>query len=110
MSLSEIAFPYRTKRSFGVTSFALVFVMLILEIELLVAIALGIVGHRFDLFVDLQTVLLPGAVLVSLVTSSVFAWRARSWTKSRIAGLRDYGTATSGYAERLAKSRPGSGS
>ncbi|HVR89129.1 MAG TPA: hypothetical protein VHG53_06250 [Candidatus Limnocylindria bacterium] len=108
MSLRDIAFPYRAKRNFGAASFALVFLMLILEIELLVAIALGVVAHRLDLFRDLQTVVLPGAVLISLATSTVFAWRARSWTKSRIAGLADYGSASAGYAERLAKSRPGS--
>ncbi len=109
MSLSDIAFPYRAQKSFGVVSFSLVFVMLIVEIELLVAVALGIVAHRFDLFLDLQSILLPGATLVSLVTSAVFAWRARSWSKARIAGLREWGTGTSAYAEKIAARSRGSG-
>jgi hypothetical protein len=109
MSLSDIAFPYRANRSFGVVSFSLVFVMLVVEIELIVAIALGIVAHRFDLFLTLQSVLLPGAALVSLVTSLVFAWRARSWTKRRIAGLREWGTGTSAYAEKIAARSRNSG-
>ena len=45
----DIAFPYRTQRSFGASSFALVLVALIVEIELLVLLALGIVAHRLDL-------------------------------------------------------------
>ena len=46
------------------------------------------------------------AVLVSLIASSVFAWRARAWTKARIDGLRAYGgAATSSYAEKIAARR-----
>lgn len=108
MSLGDIAFPYRAQRPFGVASFAFVFLMLMLEIELLVFIGLGIVAHRADLFVDLQPDVLPAAALVSLVASSVFAWRARAWTRTRIASLRDWdGAATSSYVEKLAaRSRP----
>ena len=109
MTLAEIAFPYRANRGFGVVSFSLVFVMLVLEIEILVAIALGIVAHRFDLFLALQPVVLPGAALVSLVTAAVFAWRARSWTKARIAGLREWGSGTSAYAEKIAARTRNSG-
>jgi hypothetical protein len=108
VSLRDIAFPYRAQRPFGIASFAFVFLMLLLEIELLVLVGLGIVAHRADLFVDLQSAILPAAALVSLVASSVFAWRARAWTKARIASLREWdGAATSTYVEKLAaRSRP----
>ncbi|MEP7003661.1 MAG: hypothetical protein ABI888_03900 [Chloroflexota bacterium] len=106
MSLGDIAFPYRAKRSFGVVSFAFVFLMLVLEAELIVFIGLGIIAHRVDLFIELQQDILPAAVLVSLVTSAVFAWRARAWTKTRLAGLREWGGAsTSSYAEKIAARR-----
>lgn len=106
VSLSDIAFPYRAQRSFGVVSFAFVFLMLVLEAELIVFIGLGIIAHRLDLFVDLQVDILPAAVLVSLITSSVFAWRARAWSKARIEGLREWGgAATASYAEKIAARR-----
>ncbi len=102
VSLSEIAFPYRANRPFGAASFALVFLMIIAEIEILVFVALAIVGHRLDLYVDLQQVVLPGACLVSLSTTGVFWWRARSWTRARIAAIRDWGAGAGSYGERLA--------
>lgn len=106
MSLLDIAFPYRTKRSFGVASFALVFLMLVIEAEIIVFLGVGIIGHRVDLFIELQQDILPAAVMVSLVTSSVFAWRARAWSKTRIDSLRDWGgAATSSYAEKIAARR-----
>lgn len=101
MGLLEIAFPYRAQRSFGVASFALVFVTLVGEIELLVLLALGIVAHRLDLFLALQTAVFPAAVAVSLVATGVFAWRARSWTRARIAGLSAWGSGTGDYAATL---------
>ena len=109
MSLGDIAFPYRAQRSFGIVSFAFVFVMLILEAELVVFIGLAVIAHRMDLFIDLQSAILPAAALVSLLVSAVFAWRARAWTKARIEGLRDYGgAATSSYAEKIAARRTSS--
>lgn len=106
MSLSDIAFPHKRQRPFGVVSFAFVFLMLILEAELVVFIGLGIIAHRIDLFVDLQPDILPAAALVSLFASAVFAWRARAWSKARIEGLRDYGgAATTSYAEKIAARR-----
>ncbi|HET8569230.1 MAG TPA: hypothetical protein VFM93_09610 [Candidatus Limnocylindria bacterium] len=101
--LADIAFPHRKGRQFGVTSFALVFVMLFFEIEGIVAVALLLAG-RLSLFLDFQPLIAPSAVLVSLTTALVFAWRARTWTRRRIAravGTRD--TALSGYAERIAQ-------
>lgn len=106
MSLSDIAFPYKAQRSFGIVSFCFVFVVLIVEIELVVFVALGIIAHRVDLFLELQPDILPAAALVSLVASGVFAWRARAWSKARIAGLRDWGGAsTTAYAEKIAARR-----
>ena len=109
MSLGDIAFPYKAKRSFGIVSFAFVFLMLVLEAELVIFIGLGIIAHRIDLFLDLQQDILPAAVLVSLVASTVFAWRARAWSKARIEGLRDWGgAATTSYAEKIAARRTSS--
>ncbi|HEV2250238.1 MAG TPA: hypothetical protein VGT60_07010 [Candidatus Limnocylindria bacterium] len=106
MSLSDIAFPHRRQRPFGVVSFAFVFLLLVLEAEFVVFIGLGIIAHRLDLFIELQPDILPAAALVSLVASGVFAWRARAWSKARIAGLRDYsGAATTSYAEKIAARR-----
>jgi hypothetical protein len=104
--LGDIAFPYRAERPFGIASFLFVFLILVIEIELVVFAGLGLVARRIDLFVDLQREILPAALFVSLVASSVFAWRARAWTKARIEGLRGYGGAvTSSYAEKLAARR-----
>ena len=109
MSLGDIAFPYKAKRSFGIVSFAFVFLMLILEAELVVFIGLGIIAHRIDLFLDLQVDILPAAAMVSLVASGVFAWRARAWSKARIEGLREWGgAATTSYAEKIAARRSSS--
>jgi len=110
VSLGDIAFPYKAQRSFGVVSFAFVFLMLMVEAELVVFIGLGIIAHRIDLFVDLQTDILPAAAMVSLVASGVFAWRARAWSKARIEGLREWGgAATTSYAEKIAARRSSGG-
>jgi len=102
MSLNDIAFPYKSKRSFGIVSFAFVFLMLILEAELVIFIGLGIIAHRIDLFLELQADILPAAAMVSLVAAGVFAWRARAWSRARIEGLREWGGAsTSSYAEKI---------
>lgn len=102
----DIAFPYRAKRSFGAASFALIFLIIIGEVEALVLVALGVVAHRFDLFVDLQEVILPGACLIALSASTVFWWRARAWSKSRIDTLALWAGGGSAFGERLAKNRP----
>jgi len=96
VGLLEIAFPYRAHRSFGAASFALVFISLILEIELLILLALGVVARRLDLFLPLQTAVFPAAVAVSLVATGVFAW-----TRARIAGLSAWGTDTTDYMAEL---------
>ena len=105
MSLLDIAFPYRQKKTFGAASFALVFLVLLFEVEALVFVALGIVAHRLDLFVDLQPVILPGACLISLSSAAVFWWRARSWTKERVAMLNAWAGGGTSFGERLASKR-----
>jgi hypothetical protein len=104
-SLLDVAFPYRIKRSFGAASFALIFLILLAEIEVLVFIALAVVAHRLDLFVDLQPMVFPGACLVALTASVVFWWRARQWTKQRVDMLNLWAQGGTAYGERLAKSR-----
>ncbi len=104
-NLLDVAFPHRTKRSFGAASFALIFLVLLGEIELLVFVAVAIVAHRLDLFIDLQPIILPGACLVALSASAVFWWRARQWTKQRIDMLNLWAQGGTAYGERLAKSR-----
>lgn len=100
MRLIEIAFPYRAQRGFGAASFALLFVSLIVEIEVLVLLGLGILG-RLGLFFALQPAVFPAAALVSLAAAGVFAWRARAWTRARIAGLAAFGGDSERYAATL---------
>ena len=102
----DIAFPYRTKKSFGAASFALIFLIIIGEVEALTLVALGVVAHRFDLFVDLQEVILPGACVIALSAATVFWWRARAWSKSRIDTLDLWKGGGSAFGEHLAKNRP----
>ena len=104
-SLLDVAFPYRIKRRFGAASFALIFLVLLAEIELLVFVALAIVAHRLDLFMDLQPIILPGACLVALAAAGVFWWRARSWTNQRVEVLNLWAQGGTAYAERVARSR-----
>jgi hypothetical protein len=101
----DIAFPYRIKKRFGAASFALIFLTLLAEIEVLVFIALAIVAHRLDLFMDLQPIVLPGACLVALSAAGVFWWRARVWSKQRVDLLNLWTQGGTAYGERLAKSR-----
>ncbi|HUG05884.1 MAG TPA: hypothetical protein VMQ78_05055 [Candidatus Limnocylindria bacterium] len=104
-SLIDIAFPYRIKKKFGAASFALIFLILLAEIELLVFIALAIVAHRLDLFMELQPVILPGACLVALAAAAVFWWRARSWSNQRVEMLNLWAKGGIEYGERVTRSR-----
>ena len=101
----DIAFPYRAKKSFGAASFALIFLVIVAEVEALVLVALGVVAHRFDLFVDLQEIILPGACFIALTSSAAFWWRARAWSKARIDSLSLWAGGGTAFGERLAKSR-----
>lgn len=103
--LLDIAFPHRVNRTFGAASFALVFLMSVLEIEALVLLALGVVAHRFDLFVAVQEVLLPAASIIAFAAATVFWWRARSWSRKRVQSLSQWAGGGSAFGERLAKSR-----
>jgi heme/copper-type cytochrome/quinol oxidase subunit 1 len=103
--LLDIAFPYRIKKRFGAASFALIFLTLFAEIELLVFIGLAIVARRLDLFTGLQPIVLPGACLVALAAAGVFWWRARSWTNERVETLNLWAKGGTAYGERLLKSR-----
>ncbi len=103
--LLDVAFPYRAKKNFGAASFALVFLMIVAEVEALVLVALGVVAHRFDLFLDLQEVVFPVACFVALVASVTFWWRARSWAKQRVEMLNLWAGGGSAFGERLAKTR-----
>lgn len=105
MGILDIAFPHRANKTFGAASFALVFLMAVLEIEVLVLLALGVVAHRFDLFMTLQVAVLPAACLVALATATVFWWRARAWGKQRLESLTLWDGGGSAFGERLAKSR-----
>ena len=101
----DIAFPYRIKKRFGAASFALIFLVLLAEIELLVFIALAVVGQRLDLFTGLQPIIFPGACLVALAAAGVFWWRARSWTNQRVEVLNLWTQRGTAYGERVARSR-----
>ena len=97
MSLIDIAFPYRAKRTFGAASFALVFLTIVLEVESLTLVALAIVVRRLDLFIELQDVILPSACFISLATTTAFWWRARAWSRQRVEMLNVWaGGATAG--------------
>lgn len=103
--LLDIASPWRAKKNFGAASFALIFLVIIGEVEALSLVALGIVAHRFDLFVDLQQVILPGACLIALSASVVFWWRARAWTRQRIETLDLWAGGGTAFGEHLTKNR-----
>jgi hypothetical protein len=102
----DIAFPYRKMKTFGAASFALIFLVIILEVEALAFVALAIVGHRFDLFVDLQPIILPVACVIALFASTVFWWRARAWSKSRVDMLNLWAGGGTSSGQDLAHKRP----
>ena len=102
--LLDVAFPYRRKKSFGAASFALIFLTLLAEIELLVFVGLAL-ARRVDLFMELQTVVLPCACLLALAAAGVFWWRARKWNKDRVDTLNVWAEGGTAYGERLLKSR-----
>ncbi len=57
---------------------ALLFLLLVDEIEGLVFVAVGLVLHRVDLFLAAQDALFPAAVMVAAVASA-----ARNWRRTR---------------------------
>lgn len=108
MGLKEIVFPVRHDRPFGLASASFLLLVVFAEIEALALIALGLIAHRMDLFLDLQVAIAPAAFLVAVV-SAVVIWiqqravgsRMRRYT-AEMAATRDI----SGFAERLASRRP----
>src|SRR5439155_1579872 len=77
----------------------------VLDVDALIFVALAVVAHRWDLFVDLQAVVLPGACLIGLSTATVFWWRARSWTRERVEMLNAWAGGGTSYGERLRSKR-----
>ena len=104
-SLVDIAFPYRRRHSFGAASFAFTFLVLLFEVELLVAIGVAIATRQLQIWWDLQPIVLPTACLVSLAAAAVFWWRARSWTKKRIAMAVAWSHRGTTFGQELAPKR-----
>ena len=105
MSLLDVAFPYRVRKTFGAASFALVFLLIFFEVEALVLVALGVVGRRLDLFIALGDSLLFAACLLALSASAVFWWRARTWSRQRVELLNLWTTDGVLYGRRGLKTR-----
>lgn len=103
--LLDVAFPYRAHKTFGAASFALVFLISVVEIEVLVLVAVGVLAHRWDLFLVAQGVLVPAACVVALAAAAVFWWRARGWSRQRVESLSQWAAGGSAFGERLAKTR-----
>jgi hypothetical protein len=104
-SLIDIAFPYRRRRSFGAASFAFTFLVLVFEVELLAFIGVAIAARQLQLWWDLQPIVFPTACLVSLATAGVFWWRARSWSKHRVAIAEAWARGGMTFGQQLAEKR-----
>lgn len=104
-SLIDIAFPYRRKRSFGAASFAFTFLVLVFEVELLAFIGVAIAARQPQLWWDLQPIVFPTACLVSLATAGVFWWRARAWSKHRVAVAEAWSRGGMTFGQQLAERR-----
>ncbi len=73
-----IAFLADLARQRSLASAALLFLMLVDEMEGLVFVALGVVLHRVDLFLAVQDVLFPAVVVIACVVSLARNWRRRA--------------------------------
>ena len=104
-SLIDIAFPYRRRRSYGAASFAFTFLVLFFEVELLVFAGVAIAARQLQLWWDLQPIVLPTACLVSLATTTVFWWRARSWSRHRVAIAEAWALRGTTLGQELAQQR-----
>ncbi|HEY8824983.1 MAG TPA: hypothetical protein VIP07_08865 [Candidatus Limnocylindria bacterium] len=104
-SLLDIAFPYRRRRSFGAASFAFTFLVLLFEVELLAFIGVAIAARQLQLWWDLQPIVFPMACLISLAAAGIFWWRARSWTKQRVAMAEAWARRGTTLGEQLAQKR-----
>jgi hypothetical protein len=101
-SLIDIAFPYRRRRSYGAASFAFTFLVLLFEVELLAFIGVAI-ARQPQLWWDLQPIVLPTACLISLAAAAVFWWRARSWSKQRVAIAEAWARGGPTFGQHLAQ-------
>jgi hypothetical protein len=70
-----IGFLADLARKRSLASAALLFLLLIDEIEGLVFVVVAVVMHRTDLFLAVQDVLFPAAVMVSAVAAVARNWR-----------------------------------
>ena len=104
-SLIDIAFPYRRRQTFGAASFAFTFLVLLLEVELLAFIGVAIAARQLQLWWDLQPIVFPTACLISLAAAGVFWWRARSWSRHRIATLEAWGRGGTTFGQQLAQNK-----
>src|SRR5438270_11993941 len=104
-SLIDIAFPYRRRRSYGAASFAFTFLVLVFEIELIAFVGVAIAARQPQLWWDLQPIVLPTACLISLATAAVFWWRARSWSRQRVATAEAWARGGVTFGEHLAEKR-----
>ena len=104
-SLIDIAFPYRRRRSFGAASFAFTFLVLLFEVELLAFVGMVLVARQLQLWWDLQSILFPTACLVSLAAAIVFWWRARSWSRHRVAIAEGWARGGPTLGQQLAQKR-----
>jgi hypothetical protein len=104
-SLIDIAFPYRRRRSYGAASFAFTFLVLLLEVELLAFIGVAIAARQPQLWWDLQPVVFPTACLISLAAAAVFWWRARTWSKQRVAIAEAWARGGPTFGQQLAQKR-----
>jgi hypothetical protein len=104
-SLIDIAFPYRRRRSFGAASFAFTFLVLLFEVELLAFIGVAIAARQLQLWWDLQPIVFPTACLVSLAAAAVFWWRARSWSRQRVAIAEAWSRRGTTLGQQLAEKR-----
>ena len=113
-------------RQRSLASAALLFLLLVDEIEGLIFLAVGVLARRTDLFLSAQDVLFPAVVILAGVVSLVRNWRRRTEQKavepmemldtaalaSRIGGIRPVmvtttsGAAISLYAQSHGRTSP----
>lgn len=72
-----VAFLLGLARQRSIASAALLFLLLVDEIEGLVFVAIGVVLHRMDLFLASQDALFPAVVVVAGVASLARNWHRR---------------------------------
>jgi hypothetical protein len=73
-----IAYLVNLARARSLAAAALLFLLLVDEIEGMVFVVVGIVLHRVDLFLAMQDSLFPAVVVVAAVASAARNWRRRT--------------------------------